>query len=243
MRRRLRARGGAGKSRWNNTSSWTSPSTPIAPRSSAAIAFVLPLATPSKSARSVDTTQSAPTFLRDTVTSPFLTATSQRSTRFPSRRSKRSVPDALFKSGSCPRPPSSPKRKSIVPAGAAGTRLTLTGRVLTTSGRPVANALIDWWQANARGAYDNSGYRFRGHQFTDARGRYSLFTVVPGLYPGRTKHIHVKVQAPRQPVLTTQLFFPNVAGNRSDGIFTSECPIGGWKLVNGRRVGRFDFVL
>ena len=133
--------------------------------------------------------------------------------------------------------PSSPKRRSIVPARAAGTRLTLSGRVLTTSGRPVANTLIDWWQANARGAYDNSGYRFRGHQFTDARGRYSLFTVVPGLYPGRTKHIHVKVQAPRKPVLTTQLFFPNVAANRSDGIFTSECLIRGWKLVNGRRVG------
>lgn len=139
--------------------------------------------------------------------------------------------------------PRSPKRKTIVPAGAAGTRLTLTGRVLTTSGRPVANALIDWWQADARGAYDNSGYRFRGHQFTDARGRYSCFTVVPGLYPGRTRHIHVKVQAPRKPVLTTQLFFPGVAGNRSDSIFTSECLIGGWKLVNGRRVGRFDFVL
>lgn len=139
--------------------------------------------------------------------------------------------------------PSSPKRKSIVAAGAPGTRLTLTGRVLTTTGRPVANALVDWWQADARGAYDNSGFRFRGHQFTDARGRYSLFTVVPGLYPGRTKHIHVKVQAPRKAVLTTQLFFPGVAGNRSDGIFTSECLISGWKLVNGRRIGRFDFVL
>ena len=121
--------------------------------------------------------------------------------------------------------------------------MTLTGRVLTTTGRPVANALIDWWQADARGSYDNSGYRFRGHQFTDVRGRYGLFTVVPGLYPGRTRHIHVKVQAPRQPVLTTQLFFPGVAGNRSDGIFTSECLISGWKLVSGRRVGRFDFGL
>jgi len=139
--------------------------------------------------------------------------------------------------------PSSPKRKSIVAASAPGTRLTLTGRVLTTTGRPVANALVDWWQADARGAYDNSGYRFRGHQFTDARGRYSLFTVVPGLYPGRTRHIHVKVQAPRKAVLTTQLFFPGVAGNRSDGIFTSECLISGWKLVAGRRIGRFDFVL
>ena len=69
--------------------------------------------------------------------------------------------------------------------------------MLTTSGKPVPNALIDFWQADARGAYDNSGYRFRGHQFTNAKGQYTLFTLVPGLYPGRTKHIHVKVQAPR----------------------------------------------
>ena len=139
--------------------------------------------------------------------------------------------------------PKSPKRKSIVPTGAPGTRLKLSGRVLTTAGRPVANALIDFWQADGRGAYDNDGYRFRGHQFTDARGRYDLTTVVPGLYPGRTKHIHVKVQAPRRQVLTTQLFFPGVAGNRYDGIFEAQCLITAWKLVEGRRVGRFDFVL
>jgi protocatechuate 3,4-dioxygenase beta subunit len=139
--------------------------------------------------------------------------------------------------------PRSPRRRSIVPAGAAGTRLTLTGRVLRTNGRPVANALIDWWQCDARGVYDNDGYRFRGHQLTDARGRYALLTVVPGLYPGRTRHIHVKVQAPRRPVLTTQIFFPGVAANRSDGIFAPECVVSGWRLSDGRRHARFDFVL
>src|SRR5829696_2992681 len=139
--------------------------------------------------------------------------------------------------------PNSPLRRSIVPAGAAGVRLTLTGRVLTTAGKPVARALIDFWQADAGGAYDNSGYRFRGHQLTDAKGRYALTTVVPGLYPGRTKHIHVKAQAPGERVLTTQLFFPGVAANRSDGIFTSETLVRGWRRVNGRRVARFDFVL
>ena len=139
--------------------------------------------------------------------------------------------------------PNSPKRRSIVPAGAAGTRLTLSGRVLTIAGKPVSNALIDFWQADARGAYDNRGYRFRGHQFTNAKGQYSLFSVVPGLYPGRTKHIHVKVQAPREPVLTTQLFFPGVAGNRSDGIFDTECLVRRWRLSSGRRLATFDFVL
>ena len=139
--------------------------------------------------------------------------------------------------------PTSPRRRSIVAAGSPGTRLTLGGRVLTTAGRPVPRALVDFWQADARGAYDNEGYRFRGHQLTDAKGRYTLFSVVPGLYPGRTRHIHVKVQAPGEPVLTTQLFFPGVRGNASDGIFDTECLVRGWKLVNGRRVARFDFVL
>jgi protocatechuate 3,4-dioxygenase beta subunit len=115
--------------------------------------------------------------------------------------------------------------------------------VLTTAGRPVARALVDFWQSDARGAYDNDGYRFRGHQLTDTRGRYSLLTVLPGLYPGRTKHIHVKVQAPAERVLTTQLFFPGVARNRTDGIFDARCLVRGWRLVRGRRIARFDFVL
>jgi protocatechuate 3,4-dioxygenase beta subunit len=139
--------------------------------------------------------------------------------------------------------PNSPRRRSIVPAGAPGTRLTLSGRVLTTAARPIRRALVDFWQADARGAYDNSGYRFRGHQLTDARGRYTLATVVPGLYSGRTRHIHVKVQAPGQPVLTTQLFFPGVAQNGSDGIFDADCLVRNWRVAGGRRVARFDFVL
>jgi protocatechuate 3,4-dioxygenase beta subunit len=139
--------------------------------------------------------------------------------------------------------PSSPRRRAIVPDRASGTRLTLSGRVLTTAGKPVPRALVDFWQADARGVYDLSGYRFRGHQLTDALGRYSLLTVVPGLYTGRTKHIHVKVQAPSRPVLTTQLFFPGVSENAADGIFTAECLVSGWRLSKGRRLARFDFVL
>ena len=139
--------------------------------------------------------------------------------------------------------PNSPLRRSIVPAGAAGVRLTLTGRVLTTAGKPVARALIDFWQADAGGAYDNSGFRFRGHQLTDAKGRYALTTVVPGLYPGRTKHIHVKVQPRGGSILTTQLYFPGVARNRSDRIFQSALLLRNWRKVGPQRAARFDFVL
>jgi protocatechuate 3,4-dioxygenase beta subunit len=45
---------------------------------------------------------------------------------------------------------------------------------------------------------------------------------MPGLYPGRTRHYHVKVQAPNSPVLTTQLYFPNETLNRRDEFFHSE---------------------
>ena len=92
----------------------------------------------------------------------------------------------------------SPERSALVTDSTQGTLLTVTGQVLAADGTPVANALLDFWQADASGAYDNSGYTLRGHQYTDENGNYTLTTVVPGLYPGRTRHIHVKVQAPGQ---------------------------------------------
>jgi protocatechuate 3,4-dioxygenase beta subunit len=118
--------------------------------------------------------------------------------------------------------PDSPERGSLLEAGLPGDRLTVAGTVLATDCRPLRRALLDFWQADANGQYDNDGYRLRGHQFTDADGRFRLQTVVPGLYPGRTRHIHVKVQAPDRPVLTTQLYFPGEAANSSDGIFREE---------------------
>ncbi|HEV2123147.1 MAG TPA: dioxygenase, partial [Chloroflexota bacterium] len=120
--------------------------------------------------------------------------------------------------------------------------LLLTGRVLATNCRPMANALVDFWQTDAGGAYDNTGYRFRGHQFTDNAGQYRLETVVPGLYPGRTRHIHVKVQAPNRPVLTTQLYFPGEPRNAQDGIFHPELLVA-MQEANGGYAATFDFVL
>ena len=139
--------------------------------------------------------------------------------------------------------PRSPRRRVLRTSGMRGTPLLLTGRVLTTRCRPIANAQLDFWQADANGVYDNRGYRLRGHQRTDARGRYRLETVVPGLYPGRTRHIHVKAQAPGRPVLTTQLYFRGERGNASDGIFVPELLVRSLRKANGRWSASFDFVL
>ena len=134
--------------------------------------------------------------------------------------------------------PDTPERKDLLEDGVPGDRLVLTGTVLATDCRPIAKALLDFWQADGEGQYDNDGFRLRGHQFTDGRGRFSLTTVVPGLYPGRTRHIHVKVQRPDGEVLTTQLYFPGEAQNDSDGIFDEALLMD----VKGSRA-RYDFVL
>jgi protocatechuate 3,4-dioxygenase beta subunit len=137
----------------------------------------------------------------------------------------------------------SPERALLVGATTAGTKLTITGRVLSTRGLPIAKALLDFWQADTNGSYDNAGYTLRGHQFTTAEGRYQLQTVIPGLYPGRTRHIHVKVQAPNGPVLTTQLFFPNEAQNSRDSIFNPKLVLPIKEAADGGKVATFDFVV
>jgi protocatechuate 3,4-dioxygenase beta subunit len=104
--------------------------------------------------------------------------------------------------------PGSPERASFMETGLRGQPLVVSGQVLTTGCTPVARALLDFWHADDGGRYDLDGSRFRGHQYTDASGRFRLQTIVPGGYGGLTRHIHVRVQAPHGRVLTTQLLFP-----------------------------------
>ena len=73
-------------------------------------------------------------------------------------------------------------------------------------------------------------------------GPYRFRTILPALYTGRTRHYHVKVQAPQQGVLTTQLYFPDEPMNRRDGLFRREL------MMRMAEAGddlsaRFDFVL
>lgn len=138
--------------------------------------------------------------------------------------------------------PLSPERRSLLDPGLNGRRLVVEGAVLTTSCTPVAGALLDFWQADDDGAYDNSGYRLRGHQFTDAEGRFRLETIVPGIYTGRTRHIHVKVQAPGGRILTTQLYFPGESQNDRDRIFNPALLLD-MQGTADKPFARFDFVL
>jgi protocatechuate 3,4-dioxygenase beta subunit len=126
--------------------------------------------------------------------------------------------------------PRSPRRQLLRESGIQGAPFTLVGVVLTRSCRPVSNALVDLWQADARGEYDNNGFKLRGHQYTDEAGRYRFESVIPGAYSGRTRHLHLKFQPSGGRVLTTQFYFPEEPANSRDQLFTP-------KLVMSLRQG------
>jgi len=136
-----------------------------------------------------------------------------------------------------------PQRSTITATGVAGTPFVLTGFVLTKSCAPLANARVDFWQADGNGNYDNAGYTLRGWQLTDANGAYRLETVIPGLYPGRTEHIHVKVTPAGGQTYTTQLFFPGVAQNSNDSIYAANMLINQSSASATPRTGTFNFIV
>jgi protocatechuate 3,4-dioxygenase beta subunit len=137
---------------------------------------------------------------------------------------------------------STPLRDSLLEPGMAGERLVLSGSVTTPACRPLPEAVLDFWQADAHGRYDLQGFRLRGHVVADADGRFRLETIVPGGYPGRTRHLHVKVQPPGGRVLTTQLYFPGDPLNRHDPLYAPALEIA-LARAEGAAQGRFHFVL
>jgi len=135
--------------------------------------------------------------------------------------------------------PNTPMRALLVEPGTRGERLILTGRVVSPQCRPVARALLDFWHCDENGEYDNAGFRYRGHLFADAEGRFRLETIFPAIYPGRARHIHVKVQAPGRRILTTQLYFP---GDARDFLWRKELEVAMERRPQGRAAA-FQFIV
>jgi protocatechuate 3,4-dioxygenase, beta subunit len=118
-----------------------------------------------------------------------------------------------------------------------GQRIIVSGRVLDEDDRPLANTLIEIWQANAAGRYlhtiDQHGapldpnFTGCGHAITDAEGRYRFVSIRPGAYPWRNHynawrpaHIHFSLFGPAFATrLVTQMYFPGDALLPFDPIF------------------------
>jgi protocatechuate 3,4-dioxygenase beta subunit len=137
----------------------------------------------------------------------------------------------------------SPQRSDLREPGFNGKPVELSGCVLTRSCRPVAGAIVDLWHADAKGDYDNTGFHLRGHVFSDGEGRFLFRTIMPGLYPGRTRHYHVRIKAAEAAsVLTTQFYFPDERRNRTDPLFRRELVMQ-IAEVDDTLLARFDVVL
>jgi hydroxyquinol 1,2-dioxygenase len=133
-------------------------------------------------------------------------------------------------------------RGSNLAEGVKGEPAFYSGRVLSTDGRPLANALLDIWSGDGEGNYDmqipgETAMKARGRIRTDEKGRYWFRSIRPtfypvptdgpvghmlrrmGRHPYRPGHVHMMISAPGHLPVTTHLF---VAGSRyldSDAVF------------------------
>jgi protocatechuate 3,4-dioxygenase beta subunit len=120
-----------------------------------------------------------------------------------------------------------------------GERITVSGRVFDTEGKPLPGTLVEIWQANAAGRYRHKWDRWpaeldpnfsgAGRCLTDDEGGYSFTTIKPGPYPWgnhhnawRPAHIHFSLlgRAFAQR-LVTQMYFPGDPLFEFDPIFQS----------------------
>lgn len=138
--------------------------------------------------------------------------------------------------------PASPLRSDLRTPFGRGEAMDLGGLVLDPRCRPLPEVLVEIWHADDVGTYDNAGFRLRGHQFTDAQGRWAFQTILTRHYSIRTAHYHFRVQAPGTRALVTQLYFPDHPRNAGDSIFNPRL-----LMTTGRNgathTGRYDFVL
>jgi protocatechuate 3,4-dioxygenase, beta subunit len=136
-----------------------------------------------------------------------------------------------------------------------GQRITVSGRVLDEDHRPVPNALIEVWQANAAGRYLHKidqhdapldpNFTGCGHTLTDPEGRYRFISIRPGAYPWRNHHnawrpahIHFSLFGPAFATrLVTQMYFPGDALLPFDPIFN--CVVD--EKARERLISRFDW--
>ncbi|MEK6243503.1 MAG: protocatechuate 3,4-dioxygenase subunit alpha [Pseudomonadota bacterium] len=124
--------------------------------------------------------------------------------------------------------------ENLAPAGVAGERISIEGGVIDGDGKPVNDALVEIWQANADGKYAHpqdrqakpleKGFRGFGRSATDDKGVFRFQTIKPGRVPGpegklQAPHIAVNVFMRGQlKQLVTRIYFPGDPANAEDPV-------------------------
>jgi len=157
--------------------------------------------------------------------------------------------------------PLAPFRAKITPPLEPGEVIVIRGRVWGfDTKKPLANATLDVWQANAAGRYDNDDphappktgvFRNRARLVTDDTGYYEYESIKPGRYKigptqWRPAHIHYMVSSPGYKTLVTQLYFEGDPENEKDSFIKPSLIIApqAVTLPQGRfLLGTFDIVL
>jgi protocatechuate 3,4-dioxygenase beta subunit len=128
--------------------------------------------------------------------------------------------------------------------GIEGEGLIITGKVMDMRCQPLKGAILDIWQANSTGEYDNKGFTLRGKVKTNNDGIYIIDTIIPKEYGQgditRPGHIHLKVGVPNQPTLTTQLYFegdPYLTDREDKSLVMNTTE------TNETKKAKFDFVI
>jgi protocatechuate 3,4-dioxygenase beta subunit len=106
----------------------------------------------------------------------------------------------------------------------------LSGRILSPTGAPIRNALVEIWQVDHHGVYLHKGSNGRekrdsnfqgfGRFLTGTSGEYYFRTVKPVAYPGRTPHIHFAVKLKGREKWTSQLYIKGEPQNEKDGLLS-----------------------
>jgi protocatechuate 3,4-dioxygenase beta subunit len=115
---------------------------------------------------------------------------------------------------------------AITPA--VGEITHLTGQILSHTGEPVRNAVVEIWQADSTGSYIHSkGHKEKidknfqgfGRFLTGSKGEYYFRCIKPTKYVGRAPHIHFAINKHGQRILTTQLYIKGDPRNEKDFLF------------------------
>jgi len=114
--------------------------------------------------------------------------------------------------------------EDLAPAGVAGERVSIEGRVIDGAGEPVNDALVEIWQADAAGRYGGKNFRGFGRSATDEAGRFRFRTIKPGRVAGpngtlQAPHLAVNVFMRGQlKHLVSRIYFPDEPANAEDAV-------------------------
>jgi protocatechuate 3,4-dioxygenase beta subunit len=101
--------------------------------------------------------------------------------------------------------------ENIIPPENTAPQLIIRGKVYSNCDMLVKDAVIEIWNADSEGVYDNVTFKFRGQHKTGETGTYSFITIVPGRYLNgssyRPSHIHFRITAPDHQDLVSQIYF------------------------------------